>query len=77
MKSENSHNLERSPALLLKAEEVGKLLGIHRASVWAKSEKGEIPSPVRFGRCTRWRRQEILDWIEVGCPTMKKWGKIN
>lgn len=29
---------------------------------------GKIPQPIRIGSRPRWRRSDILDWINAGCP---------
>jgi len=34
---------------------------------------GRIPRPLRIGRSKRWRLQEIMQWIEIGCPDRKTW----
>jgi predicted DNA-binding transcriptional regulator AlpA len=30
---------------------------------------GRMPTPVRLGSLMRWRRKEIMEWIDAGCPT--------
>lgn len=34
---------------------------------------GLIPRPVRIGRSTLWRANEIQDWITAGCPCRQEW----
>lgn len=59
----------KASSLLLTAVEVGKLLGISLRTIRRYcSEQAVIPEPVRIGRNVRWRRQDIEDWIEQGCP---------
>jgi hypothetical protein len=34
--------------------------------------RGLMPAPVRVGGKVMFRRQEVLDWIEAGCPPVSK-----
>jgi predicted DNA-binding transcriptional regulator AlpA len=34
---------------------------------------GRIPRPVRIGRSTLWRIQELRDWVAAGCPRRDEW----
>ncbi|MFH0964723.1 MAG: helix-turn-helix domain-containing protein [Planctomycetota bacterium] len=63
--------------LLLKAEELGQLLGVSRGTIWSWHSSGKIPLPVRIGGATRWRRDEILAWVEAGAPPREKWIAIR
>jgi excisionase family DNA binding protein len=49
--------------LLLKAEDVARLLGIGRTKVYEMMASGELPV-VRIGTAVRVPRQRLLDWIE-------------
>lgn len=48
---------------LLRAAEVGQLLGISTWSVWDLARKGLIPV-VRIGRRVRFRRKSVERWLE-------------
>lgn len=54
--------------LLITAEEFGNLLQISERTIWRLNSAGEIPKPVRIGGTVRWRREEVMQWIEAGCP---------
>jgi excisionase family DNA binding protein len=41
--------------------------------VWGLLRSGRFPAPIRLGRAVRWRRSELLAWIEAGCPAQEKW----
>ena len=45
-------------------EAVATRIGQSIATVWRKARKGELPQPVRIGRRTLWRSDEITAWIE-------------
>lgn len=53
---------------LLTTSEVAKLVNAGHRSVWRWSRNGAMPSPVRMGSAVRFRRAEIMAWIEAGCP---------
>jgi len=36
-----------------------------------------LPAPVKFGRLTKWRLAEIIEWIEADCPPQKVWVHVK
>ena len=34
---------------------------------------GHIPRPVKIGRSTLWRADELQDWVAAGCPGRDAW----
>jgi predicted DNA-binding transcriptional regulator AlpA len=38
---------------------------------------GKTPRPIRIGRSTFWRRDEILAWFTEGCPDRETWEFTN
>lgn len=59
--------------LLLSAQEAAELLGIGKTLFWQLHSAGRIPLPVKLGRRTLWRREELLGWVRKGCPSRDKW----
>lgn len=53
---------------LLDAECVSQLCGCSMRSIRRMSDARRMPKPIRLGRLVRWRRTEIMRWIEEGCP---------
>ena len=54
---------------LLTTREAATLCGIGERSLWRWSRSGQAPPPVKIGgTAVRYRRAELLDWIEAGCP---------
>ena len=55
-------------AELLDVRAVARLLGgcstrhVHRLA-----DSGRMPRPLRLGALVRWRRAEVMSWIEGGC----------
>ena len=64
---------ETVDALLLTAAEAGRLCGIGVRTWWRLHTMGCVPMPVKLGRAVRWKRSELLAWIEAGCPPRTKW----
>jgi excisionase family DNA binding protein len=53
---------------LITVDELSKLLGMSKRTVWRLLSVGQVPRPVRIGRSTRWRLDEVRRWIDLGCP---------
>lgn len=34
---------------------------------------GRIPQPLRIGRSTMWRIDELRQWVNAGCPRRDEW----
>ena len=61
-------------ALLISSDDVAKLLGIGRSLFYELHSSGRIgPLPVRLGRRTLWRKDELSAWVNSGCPARTKW----
>jgi excisionase family DNA binding protein len=59
--------------LLIPDTEACALVGVSRAHWHRLRAAGKIPAAVRLGRAVRWRRVEIVNWIEGGCPDRRTW----
>ncbi|MGD8451994.1 MAG: helix-turn-helix domain-containing protein [Phycisphaerae bacterium] len=55
---------------LLDVHDVAAVLGCSTRSVCRLAGAGKLPSPVKLGRLSRWRRAELLTWLAEGCPAM-------
>ncbi len=56
--------------LMMTADELAETLCVSKRQVWRLKAKGDIPKPVNIGRSVRWRRSDILEWIDAGCPAV-------
>lgn len=63
-------------AVLLTAEQSWMLCGLGKSSWYKNMSAGRIPAPVRIGGALRWRRDELLAWIDAGCPPMTRWNAM-
>jgi len=60
------------PRRLLTTYEVAAFVGCHEETVRRAYLRGLLVSQ-RFGaRCRRFRREDVLDWIRRGAPTMAR-----
>jgi predicted DNA-binding transcriptional regulator AlpA len=66
---EVSANSFDSAPIMMTADELAETLCISKRQVWRLKSKGDIPKPVTIARSVRWRRADILQWIEAGCPS--------
>ena len=61
-----------SHSLLMNVEAVADALHLSVRTVWQYSKNGIMPPPVHVGKAARWRRSELMEWIEEGCPPVDK-----
>ena len=53
---------------------VAALLGVGLTTAKAIHRDGRLgPLPIRFGRATRWRRRELVAWLDAGAPRRERW----
>jgi excisionase family DNA binding protein len=66
-------NSRESACLAVPVSEVARILGISVRHVWALLAEDRLPRPVRLGRSTLWRLEELRKWVEAGCPRREEW----
>ena len=62
---------------LLTVNEVASRLRMSSRTIWRMQEAAKLPSPVRLGRVVRWRRSDIEQWIDFGCPSRLEFDNIK
>lgn len=51
--------------MILRLNEVKKITGISRSSIYRKIAIGAFPLPIRLGKCSiGWVESEIAEWIQ-------------
>jgi predicted DNA-binding transcriptional regulator AlpA len=60
-------------SLLLTARQAASMCGKSLRTWRAWDAAGWIPGPVRIGRSTLWRIDELRDWVAAGCPRRAEW----
>jgi predicted DNA-binding transcriptional regulator AlpA len=63
--------------LLVAAVDAAALCGVSRATWLRQHSAGRVPAPVRIGRRTLWRLDELRAWIDAGCPDRDTWQTIR
>lgn len=63
-----------SNAALLDVNEVASLLSCSARHVYRLADAGRMPQPVKLGQLVRWRRAALSDWLDAGCPAMRRAG---
>lgn len=61
------------PPILLSVRDLATLLDRSVPSIERDDAAGRIPAPVWIGGSKKWRRDEILAWVEAGCPDRDDW----
>lgn len=58
------------PSLLIDAKTLAReYLSVSLATVWRWKESGRLPPAISLSRqVVRWRREDVLRWIDAGCP---------
>ena len=64
-------------ALLIPDTVAAALAGVSRATWHRLRAAGKLPPSVRLGRSIRWRRAEIVAWIDTGCPDGRTWAALQ
>lgn len=53
---------------LLTTKEAARLVNCGERTLWRWSRSGIAPAPVKPNGSVRYRRNELLKWIDAGCP---------
>ena len=57
-------------AELLKLREVARMTGLGKSTIRKHEAMGLFPKHVKINGALRWRRREVEDWIDAGCPVV-------
>lgn len=58
---------------LLTSKEVCAVLRISDSSLLKGVKDNRILPPTKIGGLNRWSQDELMAWIDAGCPDPKKW----
>lgn len=61
-----------SSAKLLDVQAVAEMLGCSTRHVYRLSDAGKMPAPVKLGSLVRWSASAIREWIDQGCPSVRR-----
>ena len=54
--------------MLISVEELSQIMQVSVRTLWRLRSAGRLIEPIRIGRNTRWRLDEVRRWIDEGCP---------
>lgn len=63
--------------LLVGAADAAALCGVSRSTWWMFHSSGRVPAPIRLGRRTLWRADELRRWVDAGCPARERWEALQ
>lgn len=63
--------------ILVGSSEAAAALGIGKTLFYSMHLQRKIPAPIKLGRRTLWRRQELEEWAAHGCPNRPEWEKMK
>ena len=43
--------------------------------IYRLADSDRMPRPLKIGSLVRWRKEDIRQWIEDGCPSTRKGGR--
>ncbi len=58
---------------LLNVRDVARSLRLSVRATWRANAAGFLPRPLKVGRATRWRSEELTAWVRAGMPTRSAW----
>ena len=64
---------EQRDPLLVTAKQAAEICGKSLRTWRTWDAAGLIPRPVRIGRSTLWRLDELREWVAAGCPRREEW----
>ncbi len=72
MNSRHSIDATGTP-MLITAKQAAVMCGKSLRTWRTWDSAGWIPQPVRIGRSTLWRLDELREWVAAGCPRRADW----
>ena len=59
--------------LAVNDRDAAALMGVSRSHWRVLVRYGRAPAPVKMARSSRWRRLELIAWLNAGCPPRHRW----
>jgi excisionase family DNA binding protein len=57
--------------LLLTRQQAAQLIGTSLATLDRMRASGKLPRPLQVGGAVKYRRDDLVQWIKLGCPDLK------
>ena len=65
------------PPIAVDAAQLAQLLSVSVRHIRRMDSAGKLPKPLKVGKCVRWARPEIEDWIAAGAPDRRTWEQMK
>ena len=62
---------------LLRISDVQQRVNLTRSHIYRLMATGDFPQPLKFGRASRWRSDELDAWVEADHPRGKSTTKVS
>ena len=62
---------------MIDTKAMSRLLCMSMRTFYKLLTMGAVPKPLTFGRAHRWALEEILAWVDSGCPPADRWKQIR
>lgn len=72
---ENRDAAGNADSPLMDVKEAARMLRISESMFYKMNKKGKTPPAVMVGKLRRWRKKDLLKWIDDGCPAAGTDGK--
>lgn len=63
--------------LLVSIKQAAKSLGFSERFLWGLHAAEGMPEPLRLSRSVRWRREDLRQWYEAGCPKRAEFVRLK
>jgi predicted DNA-binding transcriptional regulator AlpA len=70
-------NQQQPIPLLLDAHRAAAVCGTSARTWRAWDVAGKVPAPIRIGRRTFWRAEDLRGWVAAGCPDRLTWEALR
>lgn len=66
-----------SKTTLVNANQLAEMLAISVRHLWRMKAASKLPKTVKVGGCVRWLLKDIELYLELGCPSQKKFEALK
>lgn len=74
MEQNSQHEAANTREILaITARDLAEMLGLSVRQIWRLQSAGKLPRPIRLGGSVRWKRGEVMNWFDAGCPDRRTW----
>ena len=59
-------------SILIDVKQVAAMVGMAERTIWRLMNCGKLPMAMKIGGSRRWRKTDVLQWIDEGCKPMQQ-----